>query len=123
MNALRIVKTYPDYPNGKPDEVQSAFYRWVCEKVKLNNFDDLELSMPFYRKRDDIIVAVKTIDDLSNSWCNANPLASELFKSMIIGDCFITFDNIKSNEEFDLWCNIIKADLKTLGCGDKSFAY
>jgi hypothetical protein len=125
MNALRIIKTYPDFPNGKkPDDIETAFYRWVLEKVTIDDFSELELSMPIYRNRKDIIVAVKIIEDMSEFWNNLNPLASKLFKTKIIGNCYVVFENIKSDKEsFDLWCDIVKADLKKLGCSDKSFTY
>ena len=124
MNCLKIIKTYPDYPNGKPDNV-TAFYRWVCKKVIITDTDlhNLELSMPIYRKRKDIIVGVKVIENMSELWTNINPFASELFNSKIIGDCYIIFENIDNTDEFNLWCNIIKQDLIKLGSSDKSFTY
>ena len=121
MNALRIIKTYPDYPEGKPEGV-TAFYRWVCEKVILENLNGFELSMPFYRKRRDVIIGVK-ITMINEMWLNLNPLASELFNSQIIGDCHILFEDIKNKNEFDIWCNIIKQDLLKKGCSEKSFDY
>jgi hypothetical protein len=117
MNALRIVKTYPDetYTDGV-----NCFYRWVCEKVILENLDGLELSMPFYRNRRDVVVGVHAPNEI---WLNLNPFAYELFNQIIGGTCYIIFEEIENKNEFDLWCNIIKQDLLKKGCSKKSFNY
>jgi len=113
MNALKIYKTYLD----------KYYFRWICEKVVIDNFNDYELSMPFYRNRTDVIVAVKVVDDVGEFWSNLNPFATELFKTKIPGDCFIVFEDLKNDDDFNLWCEIIKRDLKKVGARDESFNY
>ena len=114
-NALKITKTYPNDNN---------FYRWVCEKVVVSDtLNDKELSCPIYRKRTDIMLAVNKVVNVIDFWENINPLASELFKTHICGDCYIIFEKIKTDAEFNLWCDIIKKDLLNAGANDKTFTF
>ena len=113
VNALKIYKTYLD----------KYYYRWICEKVVIENFNNYELSMPFYRNRRDVIVAVKVVEDIEEFWSNLNPFATELFKTKIAGDCLVVFEDLKNDDDFNLWCEIIKRDLKKVGAKDESFNY
>lgn len=113
MNALKIYKTYPF----------EGYYRWICEKVIVDDFEDHELSSPIYRGRCDVVVAVKFVEDVADTWLSINPFATELFKSVITGDCLIVFEDIEKVDDFDLWCEIIKRDLINLGCRDVNFKY
>ena len=63
------------------------------------------------------------VENMADFWENINPLAVELFKTHISGDCYIIFEKIKTDAEFNLWCDIIKKDLLNAGANDKSFTF
>lgn len=126
MNALTIVKTYPD---GKtPDGI--GFYRWVLTKTTITESDMMkyELSCPFIGNKS-ILLGVKRIS-CKKEFTNINPIASELLKQNICGDCVFVFPHDEEEEymkftdkEYDVICEIIKRKLLQLGANPLSFMY
>ena len=124
MNALTIIKTYPD------GEMAGGvgFYRWVLTKTKITEEEMMsnDLSCPFFGKKS-ILLGVKKN---SFDWSNINPLATELLGQTICGDCVFIFpydeeaDYMKfTDREYEVICGVMKAKLLKIGANPMSFQY
>jgi hypothetical protein len=131
-NAIEIKKNYEG--NGNPKD--GGYYYWTFFRTKVDNKEimERELSCPFWVMRKEgkkrhvcgktITLAVERVKDLSELYTNINPLASELFDTLVSGHCYIVFEKpYVSDKEYIVITNLMKAQLQAKGATDRTFNY
>ena len=115
----KVIRIFKKYLSG--NEESGGCFKWYVEKMDLSNqaiVKNWELSSPFY-KDFEISLGVKFNSGLD--FFNVNGLASELFETIINGDCIICSE---VDDAFDALAQSIKDDiLKIETVSNDTFLY